>query len=588
MSSKKSPRIIPLNLPAGLEKEVAGNPVLTRLETSPANCFPGLDVDIRNLDRRFFPGLVFNFRNIDDGDPDVMLRGPMLGEVDLDDPDLVKDAPLMTDEEKQLKNQLATLAPMLPEALIFLQAVTLPDGKRIEFADKKQVPFDWDVSWRLVRSLEPGQLTVELSRLDGDRRVSLMELTGRRRTYQKRTGEFSDAYKPGELTQSLCSPWQHDFRDCSCTYWASNHPDIVMAAHPSDIAEFDDEGRDQERAEERLVWMRWDRDKRVAPRATGDATRPLEMDHYEINRRWTDLSFVLEGREQLTPWTSVLLLAAESSDEPQPDPIDELRTLAGMEQALALEYLYARYTVRYYENLPAETQAHAEFIAHEVLNVAIGEMMHLRWANELLAELQKMAGRKVEPELKVGTRVPSAKFIGEDDFKREPQYEVIDRLTKERPIDEAIADFVAAELPSGTLHGKYARILVVLKHGWPLTGEVRPDLVELVERIAAEGVEHYSRFREIQALVNGPGGRNLVKDLKKLDHNSVEYEHARDLYRKVIDGLLQAYGPQGDGKTPDASRQAMKKLDEFARDLAMAGWAIPFIGIANEVAKQLP
>ena len=32
---------------------------------------------------------------------------------------------------------------------------------------------------------------------------------------------------PGELTQGLCSPWQNDFRECSCYYWASARPDFV-------------------------------------------------------------------------------------------------------------------------------------------------------------------------------------------------------------------------------------------------------------------------------------------------------------------------------------------------------------------------
>jgi hypothetical protein len=31
----------------------------------------------------------------------------------------------------------------------------------------------------------------------------------------------------GELTQGLCSPWQNDFRECSCYYWASARPDYV-------------------------------------------------------------------------------------------------------------------------------------------------------------------------------------------------------------------------------------------------------------------------------------------------------------------------------------------------------------------------
>ena len=29
------------------------------------------------------------------------------------------------------------------------------------------------------------------------------------------------------MTQGLCSPWQNDFRECSCYYWASSRPDYV-------------------------------------------------------------------------------------------------------------------------------------------------------------------------------------------------------------------------------------------------------------------------------------------------------------------------------------------------------------------------
>ena len=32
---------------------------------------------------------------------------------------------------------------------------------------------------------------------------------------------------PGELTQGLCSPWQNDYRECACYYWAASRPDDV-------------------------------------------------------------------------------------------------------------------------------------------------------------------------------------------------------------------------------------------------------------------------------------------------------------------------------------------------------------------------
>jgi hypothetical protein len=69
-------KIFPRNLTARAAVTIAGNPVTTRLESGVGNCFPGLEFDHRNLDRRFFPGLIFNFgvtppvlASTDDGDP---------------------------------------------------------------------------------------------------------------------------------------------------------------------------------------------------------------------------------------------------------------------------------------------------------------------------------------------------------------------------------------------------------------------------------------------------------------------------------------------------------------------------------------
>ena len=58
---KRGHKIFPRNLTARAGYLVPGNPVVTRPEDAVANCFPGLELDVRNLERRFFPGLVFNF-----------------------------------------------------------------------------------------------------------------------------------------------------------------------------------------------------------------------------------------------------------------------------------------------------------------------------------------------------------------------------------------------------------------------------------------------------------------------------------------------------------------------------------------------
>jgi len=33
--------------------------------------------------------------------------------------------------------------------------------------------------------------------------------------------------EPGAMTQGLCSPWQADYRECGCFYWAASRPDFV-------------------------------------------------------------------------------------------------------------------------------------------------------------------------------------------------------------------------------------------------------------------------------------------------------------------------------------------------------------------------
>src|ERR1700693_2042475 len=49
--------------PTRAVQPVTGNPVSTRLESGVGNCFPGLEFDLRNLERRFFPFLEVDIAN---------------------------------------------------------------------------------------------------------------------------------------------------------------------------------------------------------------------------------------------------------------------------------------------------------------------------------------------------------------------------------------------------------------------------------------------------------------------------------------------------------------------------------------------
>jgi hypothetical protein len=120
-------------------------------------------------------------------------------------------------------------------------------------------------------------------------------LTGNRMRYLDDNGALAKMFLPGELTQSLCSPWTQDFRDCACYYWASNHPDIArppLASPPPTVPEINLD----------VPWERLDRSLSNLP-APATEENPTELRHYEINTKWPTLNFVLEGRETVAPYS---------------------------------------------------------------------------------------------------------------------------------------------------------------------------------------------------------------------------------------------------------------------------------------------
>src|SRR5580693_9674239 len=72
MPTFQSPKLIARNVaavrrfadPSTLISLTAGNPVSTRLESGIGNCFPGLECDLRNLERRFFPFLEMDMPDV--------------------------------------------------------------------------------------------------------------------------------------------------------------------------------------------------------------------------------------------------------------------------------------------------------------------------------------------------------------------------------------------------------------------------------------------------------------------------------------------------------------------------------------------
>ena len=331
-------------------------------------------------------------------------------------------------------------------------------------------------------------------------------------------------------------------------------------------------------ASRRLDWLRSDRRREASAAALGNErnNRRFQMDHYEINQRWQELAIVLEGKETYGLYRSRL------SDTANPFPAPEalaarLRELATYEHVLILEYLYARCSLLTPEQ--ARTKASewpnladdVEFARHELLLVAVGEMRHLRWANQILWELQHAGLVKPRgPSLGISKVVP----VGQQTRPRQ--------LALLGP--ETLQRFVDVEEPSGGVDGAYARVVATLRDSaYP------PTAYQLAGRIIADGMQHFTRFREIQLVLQSyfprapkPGFEPpYLRKLTPASPTAPDAKAALDLYRGLLDSLRKAYakGDMEDAANIITARQAMLDLDAAAEKLASQGLGVPFFAL---------
>ena len=573
-------KIFPRNLTARAAYRVAGNPAATRLESGVGNCFPGLEYDHRNLDRRFLPGLLVEFVSADDLSR-IQLQGARLLQIDLRDPGFVPTAAAAEEAAalRQLRQDIANAAATLSRGEWFISALTQA-GRRVEcttVADGQSLPMDGLVVWRFVRSLEPNAVEVELtarSMPDNETLPPPVVLRGWRRRYTDSiSGVISAVYRPGELTQSLCSPWQHDFRDCGCFYWASNHPDVVHVEDRYDEPRLSSGlPADPTRALERVRWLRTDRapERSSEARETYGLNRPVEMDHYEINLRWQNLPIVLEDRETSSvyrPRTTDAATPFHSAEE----MADHITYLATLEHVLTLEYLYAYTSIKTAQEIPDGPLAtflrdDVRFMRHFILLVAVNEMQHLRWANQLLWELREqnfIDPTQYGPSLGVSPTVPVCDAGGSRPRALRP-------LTR-----EVLKDFIAVERPSGQIEGQYARVVATLRQkqqGYP------ESLFQLASRVVNEGQEHFVRFRDIDSVMRQYDGTPWLRDVQPGDPADPSVQQALALYQELVENLQRAYatGSVTDRQHIIAARTAMTSLQTLSEALAARGIGVPY------------
>jgi hypothetical protein len=230
-------KLTPRNLSAQLLYEAAGNPLSSRPVTAVANCCPGLEVDFRAVWRRMFKGI--ELREYDslviDVDKDCgaskqRLKGHRLLRVY--PPGDKVGIPMVT--------RIKGPASSDPEGEMYLTTDQNPAGlAALEWSNalapimkfqgqKVRCEFTRDQAW-------------ELADLEESLKGVIRETFEVRSFFEDDTAVISKALaQAGELTQGLCSPWQNDYRECSCYYWASARPDYVnIEPTPSGLSKGD-------------------------------------------------------------------------------------------------------------------------------------------------------------------------------------------------------------------------------------------------------------------------------------------------------------------------------------------------------------
>ncbi len=296
-------KIFPRNLTARAAYQVPGNPVVSRTEDGVDNCYPGLEMDAKNIQKYFMPGLYFEvYRS--DGTRLVSLEpaneAQRWRDLGLTDADIAEGLYLWAFKGRVKADQDSDNPPITSFGYTFSMgglygwrminalypgklAVVIAPGAPLDEEDPAAVD-----QWLAINdALETFWLNDESTVVrDGDGKLVLAVLVGERARYLNEQGVLDpDVYQPGELTRTLCTPWTYDFRDCQCFYWASNKPDVNAS----------EDGKYPYLNFQRKNWQVEPQTEDIANNYVG--RRKRELDYADMMVDWEQLRPVLNGRE---------------------------------------------------------------------------------------------------------------------------------------------------------------------------------------------------------------------------------------------------------------------------------------------------
>ena len=289
----KKARLTPKNLSAQISYEARGNPICSRPITSVANCCPGLEVDFRAVWRRLFRGI------------ELREHDNLVVKVDKNCDAVVGRFKGSTLKPSQLKKH-RLLRVVLPggDALLMMTPIWGPassdtEGKILLTTSKNPnglAPLEWSNALARVLPHKGSRLRCDFTAEPAEEQQPWSDDPKNYVSFHCEIRSFfegdtavisTELAEPGELTQGLCSPWQNDFRECSCYYWASARPDYVNV----DPAESGLSAGDN--------WMQKQRTKSYVADDYAD-TRLIMYD--DLFADWENLlKFQIGGRDQTGP-----------------------------------------------------------------------------------------------------------------------------------------------------------------------------------------------------------------------------------------------------------------------------------------------
>ena len=215
------PTIKARNVTAQMQFRGRGNPPAAHPQDAVGNFFPGLEFNFQNVWKRFFIGLEVlehNAQVIAVDENEVAASG---GDIVSQDADAVP---------------LSSVAGGIFFAIDGRQAWRQMQGPlRDPNAGAPFILLEWSNMLAEVHAAKAGtdETVACLFQPPGEARVVGPFRLKVRRLLEPDTALIKrDTSLPGEITESLCSPWQTDYIGCACYYWASNRPDYVNITDP--------------------------------------------------------------------------------------------------------------------------------------------------------------------------------------------------------------------------------------------------------------------------------------------------------------------------------------------------------------------